>query len=160
MTVSITVQEDDFNVGEAYEEMRQIKGAEVGAIAAFIGLVRDQNAKAGDGSQVNTLTLERYPGMTESSIQAIADKAMARWQLLGLSIYHRVGELTPQEQIVMVLASSGHRDEAFAAAEFVMDYLKTDAVFWKKEQTESGSRWIQSTENDQQRAEMWQAKDA
>ncbi|NKB97796.1 MAG: molybdenum cofactor biosynthesis protein MoaE [Pseudomonadales bacterium] len=158
MSVSITVQEQDFNVGEAYEAMRQINGPKVGAIAAFVGLVRDQNVKAGDGTRVNTLTLEHYPGMTESSIQSIADKALARWQLQALAIYHRVGELQPMDQIVMVMASSGHREDAFAAAQFVMDYLKTDAVFWKKELTESGSRWIESTRGDQERAKDWQSK--
>jgi molybdopterin synthase catalytic subunit len=156
VSVFIAVQEEDFDLGQAYEAMRERDGAQVGAIASFVGLVRDHNAKAGDGTPVSTLTLEHYPGMTEASIQSIAEKALVRWQLLSLAIYHRVGELQPREQIVMVLASAGHREDAFAAAEFVMDYLKTDAVFWKKEQTDSGSRWLESTDGDRARADLWQ----
>ena len=111
--------------------------------------MRDQNHYAGDGSEVATLTLEHYPGMTENSIDAILDKAARRWPLLEVRVVHRVGTMLPTEQIVLVAVASAHRDEAFAAAEFVMDYLKTDAVFWKKEHTQTG------TAQDHRRAQQW-----
>jgi molybdopterin synthase catalytic subunit len=107
---------------------------------------------------VATLTLEHYPGMTESSIDSILERAEQRWPLLEIQVIHRVGTLAPTDQIVLVAVASGHRDAAFAAAEFVMDYLKTDAVFWKKEQTEAGTHWVQSTEQDHQRAREWAAE--
>ena len=155
MAIQVKVQVEDFDVARAYQSIREAGGAKVGAIAAFVGLVRDRNEKAGDGSKVSTLTLEHYPGMTEKSIESIAEKAISRWPLLDLHVYHRVGRLAPTEQIVLVLASSAHRDAAFAGAEFVMDYLKTDAVFWKKESTEEGDHWIQSTSSDHARATEW-----
>lgn len=158
MSVFVAVQEEDFDFAQAYAEIRARDSVRAGAIASFVGLVRDRNAKAGDGSEVATLTLEHYPGMTESSIEAIGQKACERWSVLSLAIYHRVGRLEPGDQIVLVLASSAHREDAFAAAEFVMDYLKTDAVFWKKEQSEAGERWIESTSGDRERATNWQRR--
>ena len=155
MSIHVKIQTEDFAVGDVYESVRLAGGPEVGAIASFVGLVRDRNAKAGDGSEVNTLTLEHYPGMTESSIEKIAAQAIARWPIIDLHICHRVGELEPSDQIVLVVASSAHRDAAFAAAEFVMDYLKTDAVFWKKEKTRHGEKWIESTNSDRTRAAQW-----
>ena len=155
MPVHVKVQAEDFDVGKAYADIRSSGGANVGAIASFVGLVRDRNAKAGDGTEVSTLTLEHYPGMTESSMERIGAKALERWPIIDLHIYHRVGELSPTEQIVLVVASSAHRDAAFAAAEFVMDYLKTDAVFWKKEKTSEGEKWIESTSSDRARADQW-----
>ena len=105
------------------------------------------------------MTLEHYPGMTEASIEDIAVQAKERWGLQGLYVCHRIGELLPRDQVVLVAVSAGHRKEAFAGAEFVMDYLKTDAVLWKKEQTADGSRWIESTVGDRERAKAWQDLD-
>ena len=155
VTVNVHVQVEDFSLDAAYTAIRARDGAAIGAIAAFVGLVRDVNKKAGDGSAVARLTLEHYPGMTETSIEKIAQQASARWKTLSIDIYHRVGDLAPTDQIVMVLVSSGHREDAFAAAEFVMDYLKTEAVFWKKETSENGTRWIESTSGDRERALGW-----
>jgi molybdopterin synthase catalytic subunit len=156
VAIHVVLQEKDFDLDEAYNTLRESGGADVGAIVSFVGLVRDRNVAAGDGSEVSTLTLEHYPGMTEASIEAIAVQAKERWGLLGLYVYHRVGELLPGDQVVLVVVSAGHRAEAFAGAEFVMDYLKTDAVLWKKEQTADGSQWIQSTQGDRERAKAWQ----
>ena len=155
MRKQVDICTDDFDVGDVITRMRAEHGAALGALVTFTGLVRDQNPYAGDGSEVATLTLEHYPGMTESSIEGILDRAAQRWPLLGVHVIHRVGTMRPSEQIVLVAVASGHRDAAFAAAEFVMDYLKTDAVFWKKEHTQAGTHWVQSTEQDHQRAQQW-----
>ena len=135
---------------------------QVGAVVTFVGLVRDYRQSPEDVSAaepnrigVQTLTLEHYPGMTEKSIKKIVEQACERWPLLATHVIHRVGELKASEQIVMVAVASGHRGAAFAAAEFIMDYLKTDAVFWKKEQGEQGARWIESTAEDHQRQQQW-----
>jgi len=156
----VRVQTQDFDVQAIYDELRMQHAAEVGAVALFVGLVRDRNAKAGDGSEVSTLTLEHYPGMTEQSIAGILARARKQWPLLGIRVVHRVGELAPQEQIVLVAVTSAHRDAAFAGAEYIMDYLKTDAVLWKREataagDTAAGDQWIQSTQDDLDRAEHW-----
>ena len=124
-----------------------------GALAAFIGLVRDVG---GDGE--STLELEHYPGMTENSIEAIVARAEERWDLGGALVIHRVGRLRPADQIVLVLCASRHRAEAFAACEFIMDFLKTDAVFWKKESDSEGSRWVESTRRDAERAAGWRQR--
>lgn len=151
------VQKEDFSLDAAYGAIRARDGAAIGAIAVFVGLVRDVNSKAGDGSAVSTLTLEHYPGMTQASIEKIGEQASIRWKTLSIDVYHRVGELAPADQIVMVLVSSGHREDAFAAAEFVMDYLKTEAIFWKQETSAKGTRWIESTSGDRERAQGWRA---
>lgn len=151
----IAVQEDDFDLTTQYEKVRALGGSDAGAVASFIGLVRDQNKHAGDGGQVRSLTLEHYPGMTESSIDAIIAEAELRWPLLVTQVIHRVGTLQPQDQIVLVLVASGHRDAAFAAAQFIMDHLKTRAVFWKKESSTLGGQWIESTEQDRERSDKW-----
>ena len=151
----IKIQAEDFDFGEHYSQIRADGGEAVGAIAGFVGLVRDYNAHAGDGGEVATLTLEHYPGMTKSSSQAIVTEAQRRWPLVATTVIHRVGTLRPLDQIVMVLAASAHRDAAFAAAEFIMDYLKTQAIFWKKEVSDKGDHWIESTEADRQRAVGW-----
>lgn len=157
MSSIIRVQHEDFDLAELYADLRQALGSDLGAVAAFVGLVRERNNKAGSGAQVQTLTLEHYPGMTEKSMQAIVDKALARWPIDHLTLVHRVGQMRPTEQIVAVLCGSAHRDAAFAAAEFVMDYLKTDAVFWKREATQQGEQWIESTASDHDRMEQWSA---
>lgn len=152
---NIKIQSEDFDFAEYYSQIRASGGEAVGAIAGFVGLVRDYNGYAGDGGEVATLTLEHYPGMTESSIEAIVTEAQARWPLVATTVVHRIGTLRPLDQIVMVLTASAHRDAAFAAAEFIMDYLKTRAIFWKKEASDKGDHWIESTEADRQRAVGW-----
>ena len=136
--------------------MRARLGSDTGALAAFVGLVREL---AGDGE--SSLELEHYPGMTENSIEAIVARAERRWDLNGTLVIHRTGRLGARDQIVLVLCASGHRAEAFAACEFIMDFLKTDAVFWKKETGPDGSRWVESTGADFDRAAGWrQRRDA
>jgi molybdopterin synthase catalytic subunit len=134
--VSIRVQQEDFDVGAELTAMRANRT--LGALACFVGLVRDVN----DGAQVVRLTLEHYPGMTEKALQDIVEQAKARWDILDVRVIHRVGTLHPTDQIVFVAVAGAHRGEAFAACEFVMDYLKTQAPFWKKEQTPDGERWV------------------
>jgi len=117
----------------------------------FVGLVRDLN----EGDNVSTMSLEHYPGMTEKSIQAIVDEAARRWNVIDATVVHRIGELKPADRIVLVAVASSHRGEAFAACEFIMDYLKTRAPFWKKEQTPQGARWVEARETDDRAAERW-----
>jgi molybdopterin synthase catalytic subunit len=156
MQRSVIIQTEDFDATVLVHAMRAQHGAQIGALVTFTGLVREQNLVTGDSSAVATLTLEHYPGMTERSIHKIIDQAEARWPLLDVCVVHRVGALAPTEQIVFVAVASAHRDTAFAAAEFVMDYLKTRAVFWKREQTEKGTHWVESAEADHTRAQQWQ----
>ena len=148
----VRVQREDFDLGAEVAALRA-GNAKVGAVAAFIGLVRDLN----DGSGVSTLTLEHYPGMTEAALEEICAQARARWDLLNLLVIHRVGELAPLDQIVLVAVSAAHRGEAFAACEFVMDYLKTRAPFWKKERTPQGERWVDARSSDDEAAARWDA---
>lgn len=134
------------------EQKRLWRGAsQVGAVVTFIGLMRDIN----DGRQVSAMTLEHYPGMTEKALITIADEATTRWDLIQVSILHRVGTLEPQDPIVFVGVSSQHRGDAFKACEFLMDYLKTQAPFWKKEHTSQGERWVEARASDQQSARRW-----
>lgn len=156
MDPRVHIQQEDFNVADSYAELRDQAGADAGAIVTFVGLVRDRNSVAGDGSEVNTLTLEHYPGMTENSIVAILNDAQQRWPVPWVKVIHRVGELCPKEQIVLVMVASAHREAAFAAAEFIMDYLKTNAVLWKRELTEQGESWLKSTAQDAARTNNWQ----
>ena len=153
----VCIQTEDFDVSRVYRSMRDELAGSAGAVVTFVGLVRDRNTQAGDDSDVAALTLEHYPGMTEKSIAAILDQAEERWPLLGTHVTHRVGSMAPSEQIVLVMVASAHRDAAFAAAEFIMDYLKTDAVFWKREQTARGEHWVESTADDVERAKGWQS---
>jgi molybdopterin synthase catalytic subunit len=154
MHVDVRVQQQDFDAGAELGAARARLGAAAGAVASFVGLVRDLHA--GEGSHpVRTLHLEHYPGMTERSIEAIVARAAERWPLLDAVVIHRVGDLQPAEQIVFVQIASAHRAAAFAACEFVMDYLKTDAVFWKREDTASGSHWVESTADDHRRVGGW-----
>lgn len=149
--IDIRVQEADFSCAEEYRGARERLGGVAGAIATFVGLVRDH---AGD-ARVSELHLEHYPGMTERSIGAIVDQAAARWPLLDVVVIHRVGALRATDQIVYVQVASGHRAAAFAACEFIMDYLKTEAVFWKRESGAQGSRWIEATGEDRERLRTW-----
>lgn len=155
--ITIRVQTSDFEFAQGYADMRAALGEQVGAIVGFVGLVRDRNPRAGDGTNVRSLTLEHYPGMTEKSMHKIAAAAHQRWPLLASQVVHRVGTLDPAEQIVMVLVASAHRDAAFAAAQYIMDYLKTDAVFWKRERSDSGTAWVESTGDDRVRRKGWES---
>jgi molybdopterin synthase catalytic subunit len=148
----VRVQIDDFDAGR---ELAQLRGGDraVGAVAAFIGTVRDVNADAA----VAGMTLEHYPGMTEKALAAIVDDAKERWDIVDALVVHRVGALKPADQIVLVAVTSAHRGEAFAACEFIMDYLKTRAPFWKKEETAGGARWVEARTSDDDAAARWQS---
>ena len=148
--MAVRVQREDFDIGAEIAAFRRADPG-IGAIASFIGLVRDVN----DGDAVAGMTLEHYPGMTEKALDDIVAEAKARWNIIDALVIHRVGELKPLDQIVMVVVTGAHRGEAFAACEFIMDYLKTQAPFWKKEQTPQGARWVESRASDDQAAERW-----
>jgi len=151
LTVTVRVQEADFDVGAELTALRA-GDARVGALASFVGLVRDVNHGVG----VSEMTLEHYPGMTEKALTAIVDEAKTRWDIYGALVIHRVGPLRPCDQIVLVAVTSAHRGEAFAACEFIMDYLKTRAPFWKREATPDGARWVDARDSDDSAAERWQ----
>ena len=146
----VRVQTGDFDVAREIAALRA-RDPRVGAVAAFIGLVRDIN----DAAAVSTLTLEHYPGMTEKALARIVDEAKSRWSVYDALVVHRVGELKPTDQIVLVVVTGAHRGEAFAACEFIMDYLKTRAPFWKKEQTPAGERWVEARTSDDDAAARW-----
>ena len=146
----VRVQHEDFDVGVEIAALRS-SNPSIGAVASFIGIVRDSN----EGSAVGSITLEHYPGMTEKSLGAICEQAKARWTLDDVLIVHRVGTLAPSDQIVLVVTTSSHRGDAFSACQFVMDYLKTEAPFWKKEATEDGTRWVDAREGDRLARENW-----
>jgi molybdopterin synthase catalytic subunit len=146
----IRVQREDFDVGEEYETLRKSSHSP-GAIVIFNGLVRELSIT----HTITAMELEHYPGMTEKSLQAIADQANERWQLDQITIIHRVGRLLPDEQILFVGVSSAHRREAFAACEFLIDFLKARAPFWKKEFTPEGSHWVEAKQSDQHAADRW-----
>ena len=149
--MTVRVQIDDFDVATELASMRLARQGKVGAIVNFIGLVRDIN----DGDEVNTLTLEHYPEMTEKALLAIENEAKNRWDILDSLIIHRVGTLQPLDQIVLVAVTSAHRGEAFKACEFIMDYLKTSAPFWKKETTNQGERWVEPKLSDDAAQARW-----
>ena len=146
----VRVQTEDFDAGAEIARLRA-GNPKVGAVASFIGVARDVN----DGASVGTLALEHYPGMTERALEEICRRARERWDLIDVLVIHRVGELQPLDQIVLVVVTSAHRGEAFAACEFVMDYLKTEAPFWKKETTPAGTRWVDARESDDAARERW-----
>lgn len=148
---TIRVQVEDFDCGVEAAALRA-NDPRIGAVASFIGVCRDLN----DGAAVATMTLEHYPGMTERQLQKIVVDARARWNILGVTIVHRVGELRPLDQIVLVIVTSAHRGDAFAACEFIMDYLKTQAPFWKKEATAAGTHWVDARASDDDAAARWQ----
>ena len=149
--MTIKVQTADFDVGAELAALRA-NDPRVGALASFLGLVRDLN----DGASVSAMTLEHYPGMTEKALEAIVAEAKGRWDIYDALVIHRVGPLQPCDQIVLVAVTSAHRGEAFAACEFIMDYLKTRAPFWKKEDTPDGGRWVDARETDDSAAARWQ----
>ncbi|MDO5624900.1 MAG: molybdenum cofactor biosynthesis protein MoaE [Pseudomonadota bacterium] len=146
----VRIQTDDFDLSHEVAALRA-GDARVGAVCAFVGTVRERN----EGDAVSTMELEHYPGMTEKAIEAMIDAAHARFDLLGARVIHRVGLLAPQDQIVLVAVTSAHRGEAFAACEFLMDYLKTQAPFWKKEQTPAGARWVDARVADDAALARW-----
>jgi molybdopterin synthase catalytic subunit len=147
----ITVQHEDFRIGEQLDSVRKDR-TDIGAIVSFTGLVRDLN----EGDEVSQLTLEHYPGMTERQLEQIAADAEQRWPLQAVTIIHRVGELAPGDQIVLVITASAHRGAAFEANQFIMDYLKTRATFWKKELMGDSSRWLESRDSDTDAAKRWE----
>lgn len=149
----VRVQTEDFDLGAELARLRAGQPG-VGAVVSFVGTVRDMN----DGSAVSEMELEHYPGMTEKALADIVAQANARWPLLGALVIHRVGPLLPLEQIVLVACGAAHRGEAFAACEFIIDYLKTDAPFWKKEQTPDGARWVDARDSDDSAKAKWAAR--
>lgn len=148
--MSVSIQTADFDLAAELDALRRDR-AQVGALVSFVGLVRDFSDDAG----IENIYLEHYPGMSEKALEQIIEEASRRWQLLGARVIHRVGELHPGERIVLVATASSHRADAFAACEFIIDYLKTSAPFWKREQTEQGAKWLDTKESDLQRAERW-----
>ncbi|MCB1999468.1 MAG: molybdopterin synthase catalytic subunit MoaE [Burkholderiaceae bacterium] len=146
----VSIQTSDFNLADEVAALRAGDKA-VGAVCSFVGTVRDRN----DGAQVSTLELEHYPGMTEKAIEAMLDEAHRRFDILASRVIHRVGVLQPLDQIVLVAVTSAHRGESFQACEFIMDYLKTQAPFWKKEQTPQGARWVDARVADDAALRRW-----
>ena len=151
--IEVRVQAGDFDLGAEVARLRA-GDARIGAVVSFVGTVRDMN----DGAQVSEMELEHYPGMTERALEDIVEQARARWPLSGALVIHRVGPLLPREQIVLVAVSAAHRGEAFAACEFIIDYLKTDAPFWKKEATPQGARWVDARVSDDTAKAKWVAR--
>lgn len=150
MTARVTIQTADFDVAAEMAALRA-QDKRVGAVCSFIGTVRDRN----DGLSVSAMELEHYPGMTEQSIEQMIDEAFKRFDIYGARVIHRVGPLQPLDQIVLVVVTSAHRGESFQACEFLMDYLKTQAPFWKKEQTPEGARWVDARVSDDAALARW-----
>ena len=146
----VRIQTADFNLSEEIAILRA-QDKRIGAVCSFVGTVRDRN----DGSAVASMELEHYPGMTEKSIEAMIDEAFKRFDIFGARVIHRVGLLQPLDQVVMVAVTSAHRGESFKACEFLMDYLKTQAPFWKKEDTPQGARWVDARVSDDQALAKW-----
>jgi len=151
----VRIQTGDFDLSQEVARLRAGQ-PKVGGIVTFVGTVRDLN----DGAQVAAMELEHYPGMTEASIDAIIEQALARWPIFDAFVLHRVGPLLPQDQIVLVAVTSAHRGEAFAACEFIIDYLKTEAPFWKKESTPAGERWVDARVSDDAALDKWRVETA
>ena len=150
--MAVRVQTADFDVAQELITLRA-RDARVGAVVTFIGTVRDIN----DDSRVSQMTLEHYPGMTDQALEAIVAKAKARFDIYDALVIHRVGELHPTDQIVLVAVTSAHRGEAFDACRFIIDYLKTEAPFWKKEQTPQGARWVDARTSDDEATARWES---
>ena len=150
MNDRVSIQTEDFDLSTEVARLRETEKG-IGAVCSFIGTVRDRN----DGQSVSTMELEHYPGMTEKSIEAMIDEAHKRFNIFGARVIHRVGLLQPLDQIVLVAVSSAHRGQSFQACEFLMDYLKTQAPFWKKEQTPEGARWVDARVSDDAALARW-----
>jgi molybdopterin synthase catalytic subunit len=146
----VSIQTDDFDLQQELAALRS-GDARVGAICSFVGVVRDRN----DGSAVASMELEHYPGMTERAIESMIVEAQARFDILSARVIHRIGLLQPEDQIMMVAVTSAHRGASFQACEFLMDYLKTQAPFWKKEQTPEGARWVDARAADDAAVARW-----
>lgn len=157
--MSVSVQREAFDVGAEIAALTRDDHG-IGAIASFVGLVRDMNAGHGAENKVSAMTLEHYPGMTERALEEIVVQARARWALSAIRVIHRYGRLEPGEAIVLVIVAGAHRGEAFAACEFIMDYLKTRAPFWKKEEGSAGPEsgvWVDARESDDAAAARWES---
>jgi molybdopterin synthase catalytic subunit len=150
MSFTVAIQTQDFDVSREVAALRSGK-ADVGAVCVFVGTVRDRN----DGDDVSTLELEHYPGMTEKSIERMINEAQQRFEMISAKVIHRVGILNPLDQIVLVAVTSAHRGQSFQACEFLMDYLKTQAPFWKKETGPNGSHWVDARASDDQALARW-----
>jgi len=150
MLARVAVQTEDFDLSTEIAALRE-SDKRVGAVCSFVGTVRDRN----EGDDVATLELEHYPGMTEKAIEAMIDAAMARFDIFAARVIHRVGLLQPLDQIVLVAVTSAHRGQSFQACEFLMDYLKTQAPFWKKEETPAGARWVDARVSDDAALARW-----
>ena len=150
MTTRVTIQTGDFNLADEVGDLRK-DDKRVGAVCTFTGTVRDRN----DGASVSSMELEHYPGMTEKAIESMIDEAFVRFDIFAARVIHRVGILQPLDQVVMVAVTSSHRGESFKACEFLMDYLKTQAPFWKKEQTPGGARWVDARVSDDAALSRW-----
>ena len=150
MAATVRVQEADFDTGRELEAMTRGR-SDVGAQASFVGLVRAAN----EGDPVRAMTLEHYPAMTQKALEDICAQAAGRWKLVDTLVIHRVGRLVPGDRIVLVGVTSAHRGEAFAACEFIMDFLKTRAPFWKREETPAGTRWVEARSSDDEAAARW-----
>ena len=150
MLARVSIQAEDFNLNEEIEKLHA-QDKRIGAICTFTGTVRDRN----DGLNISSMELEHYPGMTEKAIEAMVDEAMVRFDIFGARVVHRIGLLQPLDQVVMVAVTSSHRGESFKACEFLMDYLKTQAPFWKKEQTPEGARWVDARVSDDAALAKW-----
>ena len=148
--VTIRIQEADFDIAREIAALTQYR-KDIGAVVSFSGICRDNE----DGESIAALTLEHYPGMAEAEIARHAETAMSRWPLTGLTVIHRVGRIAPGENIVLVLTASAHRQAAFEAAEFLMDYLKANAPFWKREESPKGTSWIEARDHDDAAAARW-----
>ena len=150
MLARVSIQTQDFDLSKEIDALRA-NDKRVGAVCSFIGTVRDRN----DGLSVQSMELEHYPGMTEKAIEAMIDEAIARFDIFSARVVHRVGLLQPLDQVVMVAVTSMHRGESFKACEFLMDYLKTQAPFWKKEETPDGTRWVDARVSDDAALAKW-----
>lgn len=148
--MTVRVQTEDFDAGLELNKLR-LANPSIGALVSFVGQVRDVN----DGDAINTLTLEHYPEMTEKALTAIENEAKTRWNIIDSLVIHRVGTLKPLDQIVLVAVTGAHRGEAFKACEFIMDFLKTGAPFWKKEATSQGERWVEAKLSDDAAKARW-----
>ena len=146
----VSIQTEDFNLSTEVDALRR-DDKRVGAVCSFVGTVRDRN----DGASVSSMELEHYPGMTEKAIEAMIDEAVKRFDIFGVRVIHRIGQLQPLDQVVLVAVTSAHRGESFKACEFLMDYLKTQAPFWKKEQTPEGARWVDARVTDDAALAKW-----
>jgi molybdopterin synthase catalytic subunit len=151
--MTVRVQTADFDSGAEIAALR-LANPRIGAVVSFLGAVRDMN----DGSAVSEMELEHYPGMTEKALEDIVAQARVRWNIIDALVIHRVGPLKPLEQIVLVAVAAAHRGEAFCACEFIIDYLKMEAPFWKKEQTPDGARWVDARVSDDDALQKWKGK--